>query len=146
VTPVKLENRIAIVTGGSQGIGRGIALALAEAGADVVVNCDRNVEKAEAVAKEIRSLGRRATVAQADVSKIGDVERMVRQSLATFGAIHILVNNAGILSGGAIENLKEEDWDRTVAVNLKGVFLCCQVVGRQMIERKSEGRSSMWPP
>ena len=136
---MKLKNRIAMVTGGSQGIGRGIALGLAEAGADVVVNCDRSVEKAEAVAKEIRALGRRATVAQADVSKIGDVERMVRQSLATFSAIHILVNNAGIMSGGAIENLKEEDWDRTVAVNLKGVFLCCQGVGRHMIERESGG-------
>lgn len=137
---MKLENKVAIVTGASQGIGRGIALGLAEAGADVVVNCDRNIDRAEAVADEIQALGRRSMVAQADVSKGGDVNRMVQKTLETFGRIEILVNNAGILlAGGPIENVREEDWDRIMDVNLKGVFLCCQAVGRHMIERKAGG-------
>lgn len=137
---VKLERKIAIVTGASQGIGKGIALGLAEAGADVIVNCDRNIDGAETVAHEIQALGRRSMVAQADVSKSGDVDRMVQRTLKTFGQIDIVVNNAGILlSTGPIENLREEDWDRVMEVNLKGVFLCCQAVGRHMIERKAGG-------
>jgi NAD(P)-dependent dehydrogenase (short-subunit alcohol dehydrogenase family) len=137
---MKLENRIAIVTGASQGIGSGIALGLAEAGADVVVNCDRNIDGAEVVANEIRSLGRRSMVARADVSKSGDVNRMVQDTLRAFDKVDILVNNAGILVGaGPIESLLEPDWDRVMAVNLKGVFLCCQAVGKHMIERKTGG-------
>ncbi|NIO10105.1 MAG: SDR family NAD(P)-dependent oxidoreductase, partial [Deltaproteobacteria bacterium] len=136
---MKLEDRIAIVTGGSQGIGRGIALGLAEAGAHIVVNCDRNVDRAETVASEIQALGRRATIAQGDVSKRDDVNHVVEQTLRTFGRIDILVNNAGILVAGPIENLGEGDWDRVMDVNLKGVFLCCQAVGRHMIERKAAG-------
>lgn len=136
---MKLKDRIAMVTGASQGIGRGIALGLAEAGADVVVNCDRNVDGAEIVAGEIRSLGRRAMVAQADVSKRNDVNRMIQRALRNFGRIDILVNNAGIFIPGPVEDLGEEDWDRVMGVNLKGAFLCCQAVGRHMIERKSGG-------
>jgi len=136
---MKLKGKIAIVTGASQGIGRGISLGLAEAGADVVVNCDRNIEGAETVAHEIRALGRRAIVAQADVSKSDDVNRMVQQTLRAFGTIDILVNNAGIFISSPIEDLKEEDWDRVMGVNLKGVFLCCQAVGRHMIEGESGG-------
>lgn len=136
---MKLKDKIAIVTGGSQGIGRGIALGFAEAGADVVVNCDRNIDGAETVANEIRTLGRRAEAIQGDVSRSNDVDRMIQQTLRTFGRIDILVNNAGIYVAGPIENLREEDWDRVIEVNLKGVFLCCQAVGRHMIERKSGG-------
>jgi NAD(P)-dependent dehydrogenase (short-subunit alcohol dehydrogenase family) len=155
---MKLREKIAIVTGASQGIGRGIAMELAEAGADVVVNCDRNIQKAEEVANdirtvncdrniqkaeevanEIRTCGRRAMVAQADVSKSMDVNRMVQLALEKFGRVDILVNNAGIEIGGAIENVSEEVWDRVMGVNLKGVFLCCQTVGRHMIQRKSGG-------
>lgn len=136
---MKLKDKIAIVTGASQGIGRGIALGLAEAGADVVVNCNRSVDGAEIVASEIRALGRRAMVAQADVSKSDDVDRMVQLALRVFGRIDILVNNAGIFVASAIEDLGEEDWDRVMEVNLKGVFLCCKAVGRHMIERKCGG-------
>jgi len=121
---LKLENNIVIVTGASQGIGKGIALGLAEAGADVAVNYHRNRDGAEAVANEIHTLNRR---------------RMIRQTLSAFGKIDILVNNAGVLVAGPIENLREEDWDRVIEVNLKGVFLCCQAVGRYMIEKKSAG-------
>lgn len=136
---MKLKDKIAIVTGSSQGIGKGIALGLADAGADVVVNCDRNTDGAAIVANEIRALGRRAMVAQGDVSKSDDVNRMVQQALRIFGRIDILVNNAGIFIAGPVEELREEDWDRVMGVNLKGVFLCCQAVGRHMIERKSGG-------
>jgi 2-deoxy-D-gluconate 3-dehydrogenase len=136
---MKLKGKIALVTGASQGIGRGISLGLAEAGADIVVNCDRNIAGAEAVAQEIRTLGRRAIVAPADVSKSAEVNRMVQEALQAFGAIDILVNNAGIFIPSPIEQVREEDWDRVMNVNLKGVFLCCQAVGRHMIERKSGG-------
>jgi len=136
---LKFKDKIAIVTAASQGIGRVIVLALAETGANVVVNCDRNVDGAEIVTKEILALGRRAMVAQADVSKSDDVNRMVQQALAGFGRVDILVNNAGIFIADAVEDLREEDWDRVMEVNLKGVFLCCQAFGRHMIERKSGG-------
>ncbi|MBW2057634.1 MAG: glucose 1-dehydrogenase [Deltaproteobacteria bacterium] len=137
---MKLEDRVALVTGASQGIGRGIALGLAGAGAHVVVNCDRNLEAAEGVAREIRKLGRRSLVVRADVSKKPDVERMVEAVLDGFDRIDVLVNNAGILvAAGPIEDLAEQDWDRVIEVNLKGVFLCCQAVGKQMIERRSGG-------
>lgn len=136
---MKLKGKTALVTGASQGIGKAISLGLAEAGADVVVNCDRNIAGAEATAHEIRALGRRAFAIQADVSKHDEVQRMVQKALATFGAIDILVNNAGIFISSPIEDLREEDWDRVMNVNLKGVFLCCQVVGRHMIERKAGG-------
>jgi NAD(P)-dependent dehydrogenase (short-subunit alcohol dehydrogenase family) len=136
---LKLTGKTAIVTGASQGIGRGIALGLAEAGADIVVNCDRNVDKAEAVAKEIHALGRRALVFKADVCKSADVQRMVQEALRVFGHIDVLVNNAGLFINSRIEDVKEEDWDRVVAVNLKGVFLCCQAVGKHMIEKQTGG-------
>jgi NAD(P)-dependent dehydrogenase (short-subunit alcohol dehydrogenase family) len=136
---LKLKDKIAIVTGASQGIGKAIALGLAEEGADVVVNCDRNVDGAVVAADEIRALGRRTMVVQADVSKSDDVNRVVERTLGGFGKIDILVNNAGSFIASPIEDLGEEDWDHVMEVNLKGVFLCCQAVGRHMIERKSGG-------
>jgi NAD(P)-dependent dehydrogenase (short-subunit alcohol dehydrogenase family) len=136
---MKLKDKTAIVTGSSQGIGRGIALGLAEAGADVTVNYHQNINGAEDVANEVRNLGRQAIVVQGDVSKSSDVDRMTRETLSTFGKIDILVNNAGIYVVGAIEDIEESDWDRVINVNLKGVFLCCQAVGRHMIEKKSKG-------
>jgi 3-oxoacyl-[acyl-carrier protein] reductase len=136
---MRLKNKVAIVTGASQGIGRGIALGLAEAGANVVVNYNQHLEAAEAVADKIQKLGRQAIVSQGDVSKSENVKRIVQQALETFGKVDILVNNAGIFVADPIEETKEEDWDRVIAVNLKGVFLCCQTVGRHMIARKSGG-------
>ena len=136
---MKLKDKIAVITGASQGIGRGIALGLAEAGADVTVNYHQNVDGAEAVANEVRNLGRRAIVVQGDVSKSSDVDRMIQETLSEFGKIDILVNNAGIYIASPIEDVDEADWDRAIQVNLKGVFLCCRAVGRHMIERKSRG-------
>jgi NAD(P)-dependent dehydrogenase (short-subunit alcohol dehydrogenase family) len=136
---MKLEDKVAIVTGASQGIGSGIALKFAEAGADVVVNYRTNKEMADTLADEIRGLGRKALVTRADVSRSADVNDMVRRTLDTFGKIDILVNNAGIFIGGEIADLTEETWDRVMAVNLKGVFLCCQTVGKYMIASQVKG-------
>ena len=136
---MKLAGKVAIVTGASQGIGRGIALKFAEEGADVVVNYRKNDDMAQTVADKIRSLGRQALVVKADVSQSMDVHGLVQKTLDTFGTIDILVNNAGIFIGGEIAQLKEEIWDRVMAVNLKGVFLCCQAVGKYMITHKVAG-------
>lgn len=136
---MKLEGKVAVVTGSSQGIGRGIALKLAEEGANVAVNFCTNANMAEAVAEQISRCGRRALKIQADVSRKSDVDRMVQSVLDEFGKIDVLVNNAGIFMGGAVADLKEEVWDRVMAVNLKGVFLCCQSVGRYMIADRVRG-------
>jgi NAD(P)-dependent dehydrogenase (short-subunit alcohol dehydrogenase family) len=136
---MKLEGKVAIITGSNQGIGSGIALKFAEEGADVLVNYRKNNNMAEDVAEKIRRLGCRALTIQADVSQKTDVNRMVQTALDKFGRIDILVNNAGIFIGGKIADLKEEIWDRVMAVNLKGVFLCCQAVGNYMIANKVKG-------
>jgi NAD(P)-dependent dehydrogenase (short-subunit alcohol dehydrogenase family) len=137
--PLKLKDKIAVVTGASQGIGSGIAIGLAEAGADVIVNYNRHAAAAETVADSIRKLKRRALVLQGDVSNSEEVTAIVRKTLEAFGKIDILVNNAGIFIASPIESVTEQDWDRVMAVNLKGVFLCCQAVGNHMIARQSGG-------
>ncbi len=136
---MKLTKKISIVTGASQGIGRGIAVGLAQAGSDVIVNCKQSIDKAENVASEIRDLGRKAIVIKADVSKSDDVHRMIQHTVQVFGKIDVLINNAGILIPGNMEELSEKDWDRVIDVNLKGVFLCCQAAGRLMIEKNAGG-------
>ena len=136
---MKLNGKVAIITGASQGIGSGIALKFAEEGADIVVNYCRNEEMAAAVADKIRDSGRRALVVKADVSNSADVNNMVQKVLERFNKIDILVNNAGIFMGGEIADLEEEIWDRVMGVNLKGVFLCCQAVGKYMIANKVKG-------
>ena len=131
-----LTDKVAIVTGAGQGIGRAIALRLADAGATVVV-ADMNRKVGEAVAKEIKALGRRALVIEVDVSKLDQVQRMAQQTLETFNQIDILVNNAGIAGKTAtLPDLDESDWDAVLDVNLKGVFLCCKAVIDHMIERR----------
>jgi 3-oxoacyl-[acyl-carrier protein] reductase len=127
---VLLENRVALITGGAKGIGRGIALKFAEERCDVVVNA-RHIEGAKKVAEEVKALGRRSLAIAADVSNSTEVKGMVARTVKEFGKIDILVNNAGGLTGGkegAIEDTSEEDWDRIVGVNLKGQFLCCREV------------------
>jgi 3-oxoacyl-[acyl-carrier protein] reductase len=123
-----LEGRVALVTGAGRGIGRAIALTLAEAGADVAVNYREQLEPAEAAAREIRRLGRRAEVVQADVSLAADVARLVEASESGLGPIDILINNAGISEPCGIEELSEALFDRTMTVNLKSAFLCTQAV------------------
>ena len=131
-----LTDKVAIVTGAGQGIGRAIALRLAGAGATVVI-VELNRKAGETVAKEIEALGRKALVIEADVSKLDQVQRMAQQTLETFDQIDILVNNAGIAGKTAtLPNLDESDWDAVLDVNLKGVFLCCKAVIDHMIERQ----------
>ncbi len=123
-----LGGRVALVTGGGRGIGRAIALILAEAGADVAVNYRARADAAEATATEIRRLGRRVAALQADVSIATEVAKLVDDVGKELGPIDILVNNAGISEPCAIEELTEELFDRTLTMNLKSAFLCTQAV------------------
>jgi len=122
------KNRVALVTGAARGIGRGIALALAEAGCDVVVNYHTHKDEAMATADEISALGRRAIAIGADVSKATAVNAMVSRVTVAFGRLDILVNNAGIAVTRNLDELTEEEFDHTMAVNLKAAFLCMQAV------------------
>jgi NAD(P)-dependent dehydrogenase (short-subunit alcohol dehydrogenase family) len=131
---MKLENKISVVTGGGRGIGRAICLALAREGSDVMVT-DVDLRTAEEVSKEIQSLGRRSLPFDLDVSKSDRVREMVEAALHSFGIIDILVNVAGMFIRSPIEDVSEQDWDKVIAVNLKGTFLCSQAVGRQMIKQ-----------
>jgi len=133
-----LENRVAIITGGAKGIGRGIALRFAREGCDVVVNA-LHIEGARKVAEEVKALGRKSLAIGADVSNSAQVNDMVARTIKKFGKIDILVNNAGGITagkGGAIESTTDEDWDRIVDINLKGQFLCCRAVVPYMKEKK----------
>lgn len=130
-----LQGETALVTGGGQGIGREMAMGLAEAGADVVV-VQRHLEVAEKTAKDIEKMGRRSLALQADVSDPRDVERMVSSTLDRFGKLDIMVNNAGVAGWVAAEDMTIEEWNRVVNINLNGVFLCCQEAGKAMIKQK----------
>ncbi len=132
---MRLEGKIAIVTGAGQGIGRAIALTLAKEGANVVVNVDKNLEAAKSVAEEIKSAGRQAQVIKADVSSSAQVNELVKKTVDIFKRIDILVNNAGIDLVVPTVELTETQWDNVINVNLKGTFLCCQAVARQMIKQ-----------
>ena len=133
---VDLAGRVALVTGGSRGIGAAIAVGLAEAGAAVAVNYRDREREAEAVAERLRGLGRQAMAVRADVSRSGDVAAMVTAVTRALGPIDILVNNAGIGLIRTVEDLTEADFDATIAVNLKSVFLCTQAVLPGMRERR----------
>jgi len=132
-----LNSQVAIVTGASRGIGREIALSLAEAGANVVINYAGNKALAEEVAEKVRESGAKALVVQADVSKSDQVERLIAVTNAEFGRIDILVNNAGITKDNLIMRMKEEDWDDVINTNLKSAFLLSKGVSRIMMKQKS---------
>jgi len=133
---MRFEGKVAVVTGAGTGIGKATALAFAREGASVVI-ADVDLESAEAVAKEIESLGRKALTIKADVSSKPDVVQMVDKVVQEFGKIDILVNNAGVVRFCPTEELAEEDWDKVVSVDLKGVFLCSQAVACQMMKQGS---------
>ena len=133
---MRLEGQVAIVTGGGGGIGKATCLAFAREGADIVIP-EVNIANAEAAAAEIQALGRKCKVIETDVSNGDSVRAMVRQTLDAFGRVDILVNNAGIFSYTRIDACTEEEWDRMMAVNLKGPFLCSQAVMETMKSQRS---------
>lgn len=121
---MRLKGKVAIITGGGGGIGRGVALAFAREGASVVI-AGRDVKKLEAVARE---LGSESLAQRADVSNAGEIETLIDATLARFGTIHVLVNNAGVLFPGTAESHTEADWDQTFAVNARGLWLLSRAV------------------
>jgi NAD(P)-dependent dehydrogenase (short-subunit alcohol dehydrogenase family) len=131
-----LENKSAIVTGSSRGIGRAIALRFARDGAKVTVNCVSTVDKAKAVADEIRKAGGEAIVVQADMSKRADAERLVGETIKAFGKVDILVSNAGIVIDRPFVESTDDDWTRAIESNLHGFFNITRAVLPHMIERK----------
>ena len=135
---MQLTDKIALVTGAGQGIGRATAIALAEAGAHVVV-VDINAKTVEETASAVGGFQRRTLALKADVGDVADIDRIVRETMAAFGRIDISVNNAGVTRRADIMDLTEQDWDRIHRVNAKGVFFCLQRVAREMIPKR-EGR------
>ncbi|MDZ7374554.1 MAG: 3-oxoacyl-[acyl-carrier-protein] reductase [candidate division KSB1 bacterium] len=131
-----LEGKVAVVTGAARGIGKAIALRLAELGCRVVVS-DIRLEEAEQTAAEIRSRGQQAVALIADVSKSEEAERLVEQTLAQFGRIDILVNNAGITRDGLLVRMRDEDWEKVIEVNLRGTFNCLRAAARPMMRQRS---------
>ncbi len=136
---MQLEGKSAIVTGSSSGIGRATALALATAGADVVVNGNSKMEAAEEVAHEIEQLGRKSLAVQADVSNADDVDRLVTNAVETLGKVDILFTNAGVFHMASIEDHSPDIWLQTLNVNLTGQFLACQRVVPEM-KRLGKGK------
>jgi NAD(P)-dependent dehydrogenase (short-subunit alcohol dehydrogenase family) len=131
-----LDDRVAIVTGAGNGIGRATALALAQAGAHVVA-VDVDAGAAKGAADAVAALGRRSLALDADVGDLASIDQMVQHVVATFGHIDVLVNNAGVTRRAYIMDLTEADWDRIMRVNAKGVFFCLQRVAREMIPQRS---------
>lgn len=131
-----VDGRIALVTGASRGIGRAVALALAAEGADVAVNYAGSEKAAQEVAEEIRAMGRRALVVQADVSDAEAVQKMVAAVTGEFGRIDILVNNAGITRDGILMRMKDEDWEAVLKTNLTGVYHCTKAVTKGMMKQR----------
>ncbi len=131
----RFKGKVALVTGSSRGIGRALVLAYAKEGADVVVNCVRNRDKAEEVAASVKKLGSQTLVVQADVTREDQVRAMATKAVERFGKIDILVNNAGYYEDAAVWKMDEAVWEKVLGVNLKGTFLCKKAVSPSMRER-----------
>ncbi|MEA1965557.1 MAG: glucose 1-dehydrogenase [Candidatus Aerophobetes bacterium] len=136
---MKLLDKVAIITGGNKGIGKGISLRLAEEGSDVVIAA-RDKISAENVLKEIRKKGRDCLFVKTDVSKKEEVDVMIEATIKQFGEIDILVNNAGIVIDRPFLEITEQIWDRVLNVNLKGYFLCSQAAAKAMVRKKKGGK------
>ena len=130
-----LEGKVALVTGGSRGIGRAIALRLGQEGADVAV-CARNVEAAGEVASEIEGLGRKCLVRSCDVADAEQAGALIASTIEELGQLDILVNNAGVTRDNLLMRMKEEDWDEVLAINLKGAFNCARAAVRPMLKAR----------
>ncbi len=135
---VELEEKVAIVTGASRGIGRSIAVGLAEQGADIAVNYpfEAELENARETVRQVEALGRKAEVVEADVSSLASCEEMTKKVLASFGKIDIVVNNAGITADMLVLRMKESDWDKVLNINLKGCFNCTKATLRPLMDTK----------
>jgi len=131
---MRLEGKVAIVTGSSSGLGRATAILFAKEGAKVVVNADRNVAGAEETVRTIKEAGGEAFFVQASVASSDDCKRLVKAAIDTYGRLDVLVNNAGVEIRGGILSLSEEDWDKMLAVDLKGIFLCSREAIPEMIK------------
>ena len=134
---MRLEGKYALVTGGNRGIGKALALRLADEGASVAVCASRSIESANTVAEEIRTRGRKAIAVAGDVSVADQVDALVKQVLDAFGTVDILVNNPGITRDNLLMRMKENDWDAVLNVNLKGAFLCTKALTRTMMKARS---------
>ena len=132
---MKLEGKVALVTGSSRGVGKAVALGFAASGADVVINYTSNQNAADNVVSEIQSMGRSAVAVKADVAIKTDVERLVNIAAEQFGKLDILVNNAGFTRPAMMVKMSEDQWDQVVDIHLKGAFMCSQAAGRLMKEQ-----------
>lgn len=132
-----LKGKCAIVTGGGRGIGKAIALKLAEQGANIVINYRNSEKEAEELVKAIDEIGGTALAIKADVSKFDEAEKLIKSAQEKFGTVDILVNNAGITKDNLMLRMKEEDFDNVIAVNLKGCFNCIKHVSSVMLKQKS---------
>jgi len=137
LTARSLAGKTALVTGASRGIGRAIALALAEQGANVALNYRASAQAAEEACRAVTGLGVEAIAVQADVAQAVEVERLVKSALDRFERIDILVNNAGIVRDGLLLRMSENDWDAVLTTNLRGAFLCTKAVLRGMVRQRS---------
>lgn len=134
---MKLPDRVAIVTGASRGIGKAIALELANEGAKVVVNYNRNAASAEEIVKTLLEAGKEAVALQADVADASQVEKLVQSTVERFGRVDILINNAGVTRDKLVMRMSEEDWDTVLNTNLKGAFLCSRAVAPIFLRQRS---------
>lgn len=131
-----LNEKVAVITGGSRGIGRAIALKLAGQGANIVVNYTSNASAADEVVKLVEELGSKAIAIKADVSLEADVKNLIKETEEKLGKIDILINNAGITRDGLLIRMKESDWDDVLNINLKGVFLTTKLIGKKMLKQR----------
>jgi glucose 1-dehydrogenase len=137
---MSLDGKVAIVTGGNSGIGRGIVLALAQHGASIVIDYVADPDAAEALEQEVAALGERAIGVEADVSKVDDLQRLVDAAVAAFGRLDVMVNNAGVETRTSVLDTTEADYEKVMDINLKSAFFGTQIAARQMIAQGSGGR------
>jgi 3-oxoacyl-[acyl-carrier protein] reductase len=134
---MRLKDKVAIVTGSSRGVGKAIAIAYGEAGADVVVNYSSSQKSADEVVQKIKSFGSRAIAVKADIAKKAEVEMLTQAAIDEFGRIDILVNNAGFTRPAMMLKMTEDEWDQVLDIHLKGAFLCSQAAALHMKDRNS---------
>lgn len=137
---MRLTGKVALVTGSSQGIGRGIATRFAQEGADVVINYNRTPGGAQEVLREVEAIGRRGLIVQADMGNINEIRKLISTAVEHFGHLDILVNNAGVETHAPFWEVKEEDYDKVLNINLKGVFFTTQAMVQHLMQTKQQGK------